>query len=93
MATVTQEVLITSDWVQVSAGACIVQSVNDREAFDKLFFDLVIGGAKPAGDTTTFLRITLFEHANFYPEAPVWLRLNRKNADKNQPVVVVKEVV
>jgi|GEM_PF-6180134 len=92
MAVQTVEVTITPEWVKVADGACIVQSVNDREAFDKLFFDLVIGGAKPASDTTTFLRITLFEHANFYPEATVWLRLNRKNADKDQPVVVVKEV-
>lgn len=86
----TVEVTITRDWVQIAPGQCEVQSITDRDAYNKVFFDLVVGEAQPASDTSTFMRITLAEHANFHREAPVWLRLNEANADKDQPVVVTK---
>lgn len=86
----TVEVTITRDWVQIAPGQCEVQSSTDRDAYNKTFFDLVVGGTQPASDTTAFMRITLSEHANFHRDAPVWLRLNEANADKDQPVVVTK---
>lgn len=86
----TVEITITKDWVQIAPSQCEVQSVTDRDAYNKTFFDLVVGEPQPTSDTTAFMRVTLSEHANFYREAPVWLRLNEANADKDQPVVVIK---
>lgn len=86
----TVEVIVTKDWVQVSPGQCEVQSVNDRSSYYKLLFDLVIGDTQPSPVTTAFMRIGLSERANFHRESPVWLRLNDANADKDQPVVVIK---
>lgn len=86
----TVEVTITRDWVQIAPGQCEVQSVNDRNAYDKTLFDLVVGEVQPASNTSAFMRITLAEHANFHRDAPVWLRLNEVNADVSQPVVVTK---
>ena len=88
----TTQVMITSEWTKIAEGQCEVQSVNDRDAFNKTFFDLVVSNTAPSADTDTFLRIKLFEHANFHRDAPVWLRLNAANADKDQPVIVIKEV-
>lgn len=87
----TVEVTITRDWVQIAPGQCEVQSIADRDAYNKTFFDLVVGDAQPASDTSSFMRITLAEHANFHRNAPVWLRLNKANADTDKPVVVIKE--
>lgn len=87
----TTQIMITSEWTKIANGQCEVQSVNDRDAFDKTFFDLVVSNTAPSADTDNFLRITLFEHANFHRDAPVWLRLNKVNADKNQPVVIIKD--
>lgn len=86
----TTTMTITTAWTKISDGQCEVQSVNDRNTYDKLLFDLSIGDTKPSPDTKAFLRIGLSEHANFHREAPVWLRLNAANADKDQPVVVIK---
>ena len=86
----TVEVVVTDDWVLLAPGQCEVQSVDDRDTYDKLFFDLVVGGSKPASDTNVFMRITLFEHANFHREAPVWLRLNKINASQSQKVIVTR---
>ncbi|MBE0440622.1 hypothetical protein EI164_00825 [Psychrobacter sp. FME13] len=86
----TIEVLVTREWVQLAPSQCEVQSVNDRDAYNKTFFDLVVGGAEPASDTDVFMRITLAEHANFHRDAPVWLRLNALNADADQSVVVIR---
>ena len=86
----TIEVLVTREWVQLAVGQCEVQSVNDRDAYNKTFFDLVVGGVEPASDTDVFMRITLAEHANFHRDAPVWLRLNASNNDKDQLVVIIK---
>lgn len=86
----TVEVMVTKDWVQIAPGQCEVQSVGDRSSYYKLLFDLSIGDTEPEPDTTAFIRIGLSEHANFHREAPVWLRLNEANADKDQPVVVIK---
>lgn len=87
----TTQVMITSEWTKIAEGQCEVQSVNDRDAFNKTFFDLVVSNTTPSANTDTFLRITLFEHANFHRAAPVWLRLNKVNASKAQPVIVIKE--
>lgn len=86
----TVEVTITRDWVQIAPSQCEVQSIIDRDAYNKTFFDLVVGDVEPASDTSTFMRITLAEHANFHRDAPVWLRLNALNADADQSVVVIR---
>lgn len=86
----TVEIMVTKDWVQIAPGQCEVQSVGDRDSYYKLLFDLVISDVKPDSDTTAFIRIGLSEHANFHRDAPVWLRLNKANADKDQSVVVIK---
>lgn len=86
----TTKVTVTPEWVKIADGQCEVQSIDDRDAFDKTFFDLVVGDTKPASDTDTFMRITLAEHANFHRDAPVWLRLNKRNAAKPQQVVVTR---
>ncbi|WP_440464325.1 hypothetical protein [Psychrobacter sp. ASPA161_6] len=86
----TVEVLVTREWVRLAPSQCEVQSVNDRDAYNKTFFDLVVGGTKPASDTDVFMRITLAEHANFHRDAPVWLRLNVLNADSDQSVIVTR---
>ena len=88
----TTQVMITDDWVKVADGPCEVQSINDRDAFDKIMFDMVISNAVPASNTNAFMRIKLAEHANFHRDAPVWLRLNKVNAGKSVPVAVIKEV-
>lgn len=86
----TVAINITRDWVQLAPSQCEVQSVIDRDAYNKTFFDLVVGGVEPASDTDVFMRITLAKHANFHRDAPVWLRLNVLNADSDQPVVVIR---
>ena len=86
----TTKVIITNHWLEVSEGACILQSVNDRDTYGKTFFDLVIGGLEPTADTDTFMRIMLSGHANFNQNASVWLRLNVADANKDQPIVVIK---
>lgn len=86
----TVEVTVTRDWVQIAPGQCEVQSVSDRNSYYKLFFDLVVSDVKPSPDTKAFIRISLSEHANFHRDAPVWLRLNKANADKDQSVIVIK---
>lgn len=86
----TVEVLVTREWVRLAPSQCEVQSVIDRDAYNKTFFDLVVGGVEPASDTDVFMRITLAEHANFHRDAPVWLRLNILNADSDQSVIVTR---
>lgn len=86
----TVSMVITDQWVKVADGACEVQSVIDRDAFNKTLFDVVVGSSTPAPNTNAFMRIELFEHANFHRNAPVWLRLNAANANKPQSVVVTK---
>lgn len=86
----TTEVMIGTDWVKVAEGVCEIQSINDRDTFNKTMFDLVIGDSAPASDSV-FMRIKLAEHANFHRASPVWLRLNKVNAGTPQPVVVIKE--
>ena len=39
--TETVEIMITDDWVQVSAEQCEVQSVNDRDSYSKLYIYLM----------------------------------------------------
>lgn len=75
--TETVEITITEDWVQVAADQCEVQSISDRRSYNKLLFDIVIGGTKPSATTTAFMTSVLSTHANFHRSAPVWLRLNR----------------
>lgn len=89
MAT-TERVIITKDWVKVSDAQCEVQSVNDRDAYDKIYFDLIVSDTAPSADADIFMRITLSEHANFHRPTPVWLRLNSKNTETDQPVIVIK---
>lgn len=89
MADTTKQV-ITGEWVKVADGACTVQSASDRDNYSKALFDVVIGGAKPADDTDVFIRMALSQHINFNHAAPVWLRLNASNADKEQTVIIVK---
>lgn len=86
----TVEVMVTKDWVQIASGQCVVQSVGDRSSYYKLLFDLVISDVKPSPDATAFIRIGLSEHANFHREAPIWLRLNEANPDKDQSIVVIR---
>ena len=86
----TASVTVTKDWVQIAPAQCEVQSVNDRDAFNKTYFDLVVGGVMPSADTQVFMRVTLSEHANFHRPAPVWLRLNKLNADADQSVIVTR---
>lgn len=86
----TNKVIVTNHWLKVSDGACILQSVNDRDAYSKTFFDLVIGGLEPTADTDTFVRMRLSEHVNFNQRAPVWLRLNVADSGKDQPIIVIK---
>lgn len=86
----TVEVLVTREWVQLAPSQCEVQSVIDRDAYNKTFFDLVVGGTKPASDTDVFMRITLAEHANFHRDAPVWLRLHESNPSADQAVIVTR---
>lgn len=86
----TIQAVITKEWLNISDGQCEVQSVKDRDAFNKIYFDLVVSATKPADDTNVFMRITLAEHANFNRDAPVWLRLNAANIKKDQPVIVIK---
>ena len=86
----TTTLTITAAWTKISDGQCEVQSVNDRTAYDKLWFDLVVSDSEPASDTSAFMRIRLDTHSNFHRPAPVWLRLNSSNAEKDQPVVVTK---
>lgn len=81
---------ITTGWTKISDGQCEVQSVSDRKSYAKLLFDLVVSDNEPANDTNAFMEITLSTHANFHRATPVWLRLNKANADKSQPVVVIK---
>lgn len=86
----TVKITVTRDWVQLAPGQCEVQSVGDRDAYNKTLFDLVIGGTEPASDANAFMRIKLDKHANFHREAPVWLRLNEANADLGQSVIVTR---
>lgn len=86
----TTRVIITEEWLKVADGQCEVQSADDRDAFAKIYFDMVVSDTKPASNTDAFMRITLAEHANFHRESPVWLRLNASNADKEQTVIIVK---
>ena len=86
----TVKVMVTREWVQLSPAQCEAQSVADRDTFNKTYFDLVVGGSQPDSNTDAFMRITLFQHANFHRPAPVWLRLNQANADVDQPVVVTR---
>lgn len=86
----TTTITITAAWTKISDGQCEVQSINDQKSYDKLLFDLVVGDNEPASDTNAFMRIRLDIHTNFHRPAPVWLRLNSSNADKDQPVVVTK---
>lgn len=86
----TTTAIITATWTKISDGQCEVQSVNDRTAYDKLWFDLVVSDNEPASDTDAFMRINLHKHSNFHRAAPVWLRLNKSNAGEDQPVVVTK---
>lgn len=86
----TVAINITRDWVQLAPSQCEVQSVIDRDAYNKTFFDLVVGGAEPASDTDVFMRITLAEHANFHRDAPVWLRLHESNPSADQAVIVTR---
>ncbi|WP_352309094.1 hypothetical protein [Psychrobacter sp. W2-37-MNA-CIBAN-0211] len=86
----TTKTTITDQWLNVSDGACTLQSVIDRDSYSKTFFDVVIGGTEPADDTDAFIRITLSVHANFHQNVPVWLRLNTISAGKDQPVIVIK---
>lgn len=88
---VTVRMMVTTQWQRMSNGQCEMQSVNDRDAFNKLLFDLVIGDEMPSADTDASARITLATYSNFHRPAPVWLRLNAANADKDQPVIVIKE--
>ena len=46
----TTKVIVTNHWLKVSDGACVLQSVNDRDAYSKTFFDLVIGGLAKSND-------------------------------------------
>lgn len=46
----TVAINITRDWVQLAPSQCEVQSVIDRDAYNKTFFDLVVGGVEPASD-------------------------------------------
>lgn len=89
MASTTKK-LVTGAWVKIADGACTVQSASDRDNYSKAFFDVVIGEAEPADDTDIFIRMALSQHVNFHHDAPVWLRLNSSNADKNQTVVIVE---
>ena len=89
--TETTTVTITKAWKKISAVQCEVQSINDRSAYDKILFDLSVGETEPASDTNAFMRITLFEVANFHRAAPVWLRLNTATNSTDQPIVVTKE--
>lgn len=86
----TVKIEVTREWVQLAPSQCEVQSISDRDAYDKVFFDLVIGGTKPASTTDTFMRIQLSEHANFHRTAPVWVRLNKINDNNPQSVVVIR---
>ncbi len=86
----TTKAAITKDWSKIADGQCEVQSVDDRDAFGKTYFDMVIGASQPASDTDTFMRITLAEHANFHRESPVWLRLNADSTKDSQTIIVIK---
>lgn len=86
----TVKIMVTREWVQLSPTQCEVQSVNDRDAYNKTFFDLVVGGPQPSADTDVFKRITLDVNANFHRPDPVWLRLNAVNSEQDQPVIVTR---
>ena len=86
----TTTAIITDAWTKISDGQCEVQSISDRFAYDKLFFDLVVSDEEPASDTDAFMMINLNEHANFHRSTPVWLRLNERNASDDQKIVVIK---
>lgn len=86
----TVKVLVTREWVQVAPSQCEVQSVIDRDTYNKTFFDLVVGGTKPASDTDVFMRTTFVKHANFHRDAPVWLRLHESNPSADQDVIVTR---
>lgn len=86
----TTELTITSSWLKVANGACTIQSISDRNVYSKTFFDVVIGESEPPADTNAFIRTTLSQHANFHQAAPVWLRLNASNNDKDQLVAIIK---
>lgn len=87
----TVTIIVTKDWTQLSLDQCEAQSVNDRDKYDKILFDLVVGGSIPDADTSAFMRITLFQHANFHRSAPVWLRLSKPKVDEIQPVIVIRQ--
>lgn len=85
----TTQIMIGKDWIKVSDGVCEVQSVNDRRAYDKIFFNLYIGDSVPTTNTPS-MRITLHENANFHRPSPVWLKLDKPAQDQTEPVVVIK---
>ena len=86
----TTEITVTKDWVKVADGACTVQSVGDRRAYDKIFFNLIISDTPPTAGSNAFMRITLYEHANFHNETPIWLRLDDPKKNQAEKIVVIK---
>lgn len=89
MADTTKEV-ITSAWVKVADGACTVQSASDRDNYSKALFDVVISATKPTDVTDIFIQMSLSQYVNFNHNAPVWLRLNRREAGKSQTIIIIK---
>lgn len=82
MSISTSQQAVTSDWVQVSAGDCTMQSSKSG-----IIYDVSVGEAQP----TSGLSIKLDEPLTFAYKAPVWLRLNASgNASSQRFVNIIK---
>ena len=73
---------ITSEWVQVSAGDCTMQS--DKAG---VIYDISVGETQP----TAGLALKLDRPITFAYKAPVWVRLNAKgNAALTRSINIIK---
>lgn len=82
MAISTVEQVITSDWVQVSAGDCTMQTVKAG-----VIYDISVGEIEP----TTGLALKLDRPITFAYKTPVWVRLHAKgNAALQRSINIIK---